>query len=222
MARRPTHSRLLAGCLLLACSPLWANDPSQTPNPLGALPEGYSVESIQARALDGGRVGASASAIANAPCEQAWEVFTDFDAMERFLPGITQSSVEPIGPNRIKLIQSGSARVGPFSRSYASERELTLDKPRRVDSKSSASDELHIVSSTSFSPREKGCLIHYEVDAQAPPWAPAFVAVGFAKTQAAKQMGAMLLEISKRQPRQNSASESADPPGADSSRPNSR
>ena len=147
-----------------------------------------------------GRIRASVSAHVGAPCQAAWDVFTDFDAMASFVPGIESSQAVERTARRALLRQTGSARFGIFSRRYASERELRLDPPHRIDSQSSARDELDTRSFTLFEPNAQGCQIRYELDAKTPAWAPSALSESFAREQALRMMRAMLDEITRRQP----------------------
>jgi uncharacterized protein YndB with AHSA1/START domain len=70
--------------------------------------------------------------------EQVWQVLTDYDHMAAFTPGLEKSSAQPIGPNRLRVEQSGKLRFAIFSIPYQSVREVELEPYREVRSRAVA------------------------------------------------------------------------------------
>lgn len=204
MPLRQTEPSLLAAALLsLALCPPAAEaaDPK--------LPAGYSAPPASASAADG-QLRAHAEATLPVSCPKAWSVFTDFDSMARFLPGVQSSRAEFSSPGKAILTQRGSLRYGIFSKSYSSTRELTLLAPQSVESASVPSDEVPVWSSTTFSPTPAGgCEVRYSTKAGLPGWMPGFAAVDISKSMAASMMRAMIAEIERRYPASGPALEAA-------------
>jgi len=162
--------------------------------------DGYSIAEPRAAAIkDTMSVRIEASAPTN--CSNAWQVFTDFEAMSSFLPGLDTSKVMSREAGRVVVMQRGHHRYGIIAKQYQSERELTLREPALIESRSLPGDELASASSTRFTPTGRGgCAIESSANIDLPPWVPESVAVGFIKSLAAVQMRAMLAEIKRRYP----------------------
>lgn len=183
------------GAMLIACA---AAAPAATAQ---SLPPGYSISDPIATA-SGRFVEASVQAMSAIPCAKTWEVFTDFQGLASFLPGIEASSVtsESQGGRKIIIHQAGTASIGMIRKRYSSDRELTLNPTESIHSKSLPSDEAQISSSTTFIPHGSSCEVSYGSNVETPAWAPSFMAASLAKKMAKQQMAAMLLEVARRNP----------------------
>jgi len=160
--------------------------------------DGYSMTAPQAAAAKG-KMDARIEARVATSCSNAWQVFTDFDGMPRFLPGMEVSKVVSRDGGHVTLMQSGRHQYGIFSRHYQSERELTMSEPALIESRSLPRDELAIASTTSFTPTERGgCVIASSATIELPLWVPGATAVSFIKSLASAQMQAMLAEVRRR------------------------
>ena len=161
---------------------------------------GYSMAAPQAVAIDT-KMSAEIAARAATDCSNTWQVFTDFDAMPRFLPGMEASKVLSREGGRVTVMQRGHHKYGIFSKRYKSERELTMREPELIESRSLPGDEMAITSSTSFTPTAQGgCAIAYSAIIELPTWVPGATAEGFVKSLASTQMRAMLAEVQRRYP----------------------
>ncbi|MBK4738975.1 SRPBCC family protein [Noviherbaspirillum pedocola] len=69
---------------------------------------------------------------------QVWQVLTDYDHMAQFSPGLEKSRAVPLGPNRLRVEQSGAVRFAFFPIPYQSVREVDLDPYREVRSRAVA------------------------------------------------------------------------------------
>ena len=162
--------------------------------------DGYSIAEPRAIAVKG-VMSARIEARVATNCANAWQVFTDFDAMPSFLPGMETSKVISREGGRVILMQRGHHRYGIFARQYQSERELTMREPALIESRSLPGDEMAIASATSFTPTERGgCVIESSANIDLPAWAPEAAAAGFIKSLASAQMRAMLAEVKRRYP----------------------
>lgn len=174
--------------------------------PAGAAAPGYRVGEPEAELADGA-FKIKAVATLPLPCAKAWEVFTDFEAMPRFLPGLASSRIVSKAGSVLVVEQSGTARYGIFSRSYRSQREVRLDPPSRVSSsslKSADPDQPEISSQTVFEESGSGaaasCLARYTVEARPKGGIPAGLAASAARSVARANMEAMLRETARRHP----------------------
>jgi len=161
-------------------------------------PGGYSMSAPQASAVND-KMDARIEARVATNCSNAWQVFTDFDGMPRFLPGMEVSKVVSREAGHVTLMQRGRHQYGILSKHYQSERELTMNEPALIESRSLPGDELAIASTTSFTPTERdGCVIASSATIELPFWVPGATAVGFIKSLASAQMQAMLAEVERR------------------------
>jgi len=186
--------------LTLASSLAWAASSDPRDLPLAPTPDadGYSMAAPQAAAAEG-KMNARIEARAATDCTNAWQVFTDFDAMPRFLPGMEASKVISREGRRVTVQQRGRHQYGIFSKRYESERELTMNEPAFIESRSLPGDEMAIASSTRFTPTQRGgCAIAYSATIDLPAWVPRVTAIGFVKSLATTQMQAMLAEVERR------------------------
>ena len=173
--------------------------PAQAQNPAASAKTHSRFEAFApvAAAADG-KLKAHVDAFAPIICAKAWLVFTDFEAMPKFLPGVELSKVRSVVGNKVFLEQKGFFRYGIFSKTYTSTRELTMVEFSKIDSISLATDEVPIISTTTFNQVDGMCSIRYSTTIGIPDWAPSFAAVGFAKSMAHAQMNAMVAELKKR------------------------
>jgi len=195
-------ARLAAVVLLasLASSLAWAGSPGTQALENSTLPEpdGYAMSAPQAGAADD-KMEARIEARVATNCSNAWQVFTDFDGMPRFLPGMELSKVVSREAGHVTLLQRGRHQYGIFSKDYQSERELTMSEPVLIESRSLPRDELAIASTTRFTPTQQGgCVIASSATIELPRWVPGATAESFMKSLAAAQMQAMLVEVRRR------------------------
>ena len=187
--------------VLTLASPLaWAGESGLRVLPIfpSSDSDGYSMAAPQAAAAEG-KLNANIEARAATNCTNAWQVFTDFDAMARFLPGMESSKVLSREGGRVTVQQRGRHQYGIFSKRYESKRELTMNEPALIESRSLPGDEMAIASSTSFTPTQRGgCAIAYSATIDLPTWVPRVAAIGFVKSLASTQMRAMLAEVKHR------------------------
>lgn len=174
--------------------------------PCSAQPTGYQVSAPDIEVV-AGRFKINITATVPLPCTKAWEVFTDFEAMSRFLPGLDTSRILSQTGDTSLIEQSGVVRYGVFSRRFASQRSVRMDPPMRVSSvslKSADPDEPDLSSQTTFEPSAPGtrstCVARYSAEAQPKGWIPASFASRAAGSIARAQMMAMMTELARRNP----------------------
>lgn len=182
----------VAFCAAAACSASAASFPK--------LPEGY-LHSAPAAHAKNGKLEASIEASIPLECAKAWAVFTDYENMPKFLPGLERSLVKSKANGKILLEQSGVASYGIFSKRYQSTRQLTIVEGESIDSESIDTDEVPFSSSATFARKPLNhCVLRYTTIVDIPKWTPAFAAIGFAKSTAILQMQSMLSEMNRRYP----------------------
>ena len=135
--------------LTIACSILWLNvpqnfsynialaqNPAASKNPLKKL----SVR--EARKLDRGQVVLKGEkgnylgqVITSGNINTAWEVLTDYDNFDRFLPNISESKIIEENGDRILFEQVNVVDLWLFQEQFTIQIEATKTKPNKVDFK---------------------------------------------------------------------------------------
>lgn len=174
--------------------------------PCAAALAGYRISEPEIEVV-GRRFKINVAATVPLSCAKAWEVFTDFEAMPRFLPGLTTSRIVSQKGALMLIEQTGIARYGGFSHSYHSQREVRLERPLRVSSVAlvrANTNEPDLLSQTVFEPSAPGapeaCVARYSAEARTQGWIPPTVASGAAASIARDNMAAMIGELSRRNP----------------------
>ena len=174
--------------------------------PCAAELPGYRISEPEIEVV-GSRFKLNVSASVPLSCAKAWEVFTDFEAMPRFLPGLTTSRIVSQKGGLLLIEQAGVARYGIFSHSYRSQRAVRMDRPLRVSSVSlvaANTDDTDLSSQTTFEPSAGGppnaCVARYSAEAHTQGWIPPTVASAAAASIARDNMAAMIRELARRNP----------------------
>lgn len=98
------------------------------------------------------------------PPALAWEVLTDFEQMDRYVPNLAESRVVRRDGNVVVILQHGIARFGPLSLRFESEREVVLDPPASIRSVQRRGTMEKLQSLTTFAPSPGGTRLDYHVE----------------------------------------------------------
>ena len=80
---------------------------------------------------DGDTFRIDAALFAPVPLDLAWEVLTDFERMEQFVPNVRDSRILSRQGDRLTILQRGVARFGPLAFPFESERIVESRGHRR-------------------------------------------------------------------------------------------
>lgn len=178
----PRITALLLGCLLVAAAP-------------GARARDRPVIEVR---QDKDTFHVHATLHAPVPPSIAWEVLTDFEHMERFIPNIEASRIVAREGQRLVIAQRGVARFALLSIGFQSEREVTLAPPSEIRSVQLRGSLKRMVSVTRFVPRGQGTDLLYSVEAEPGPLFPATLTQRFLVHEIEEQFGAIVDEMERR------------------------
>lgn len=178
----PRIATVLFGCLLVAVAPgVRARD-----RPVIDVRQDKDTFHVHARLY------------APVPPAVAWEVLTDFEHMERFIPNLETSRVVAREGQRLVIAQRGVARFALLAIGFGSEREVTLLPPNEIRSVQLRGSLKRMLSVTRFLPRDGGTELHYSVEAEPGPLFPATLTQRFLVHEIEEQFGAIVDEMERR------------------------
>lgn len=128
----------------------------------------------------------------------AWEVLTDFERMEQFVPNLADSRIIAREGNRLTILQHGVARFGPFSLRFESEREVTLVPPASIRSTQIRGTMAKLDSLTTFAASPGGTRLDYHVEVIPGALYPDAITRRFLQHEIAEQFEAIVREMVRR------------------------
>lgn len=174
----------LAGALLaLLPAPLPAGAETVTRVDVARQDSNYTVEAVM---------------VAPVPVAAAWAVMTDFDAMARFVPNLTESRVVARQGHRWTVEQKGVARFGPFRFRFESVRELDLVPTERVVSRQLKGAMRSASSVTTFAPAGDATRVTYRAQMEPGVWLPSFISERFIAHEVREHLQAIAGEMVRR------------------------
>jgi carbon monoxide dehydrogenase subunit G len=119
----------------------------------------------EVRVTQAGRVFViEASFDAPVPPALAWQVLTDFERMETFIPNLADSRIIATEDQRLTILQHGIAHFGPLTARFESERVVTLTPPTVIRSVQTRGTMDKLESVTTFAPSPTGTRLAYRVE----------------------------------------------------------
>ena len=98
------------------------------------------------------------------PPNVAWDVLTDFDNMQKWVPNVKESKVAARDGNTLTVEQKGVARFGLLSFNYESARRMQLDPKNTILSTQVAGSMRRLVSLMKVSPDGAGTRLDYKLE----------------------------------------------------------
>ena len=148
----------------------------------------------------GQRVTVDVVVHADVPVAQAWTVFTDYEAMPGFLKNVTQSRVLGRDGNSVTVEQAGAVRVAFMRFAFHAVRNVELAPMREIRSGQLSGDFKEYVSTTTFTPTEKGGVrIHHHGQYVPKAWIPPLVGPALIEAETRRQYEQFLAEIDRRE-----------------------
>ncbi len=132
------------------------------------------------------------------PLAVAWDVLTDFEHMDAFVPNLADSRIVARDGNRLTILQHGVARFGPLAMRFESERLVTLAPPATIQSTQVRGSMEKLDSTTTFAPEGPDTRLTYHVEAIPGALYPDFVARRFLRHEIAEQFDAIVREMVRR------------------------
>jgi ribosome-associated toxin RatA of RatAB toxin-antitoxin module len=139
-----------------------------------------------------------ASAEMGVPSEIAWEVITDYDNLEKFIPDMSDSHVVIREGNRVVVAQTGKARFLFFSRSIQVSLEVEETPFTRVTSRAIAGDFKEMEGSYVLEKQTSGVVLRYDGRLVPDFFVPPLIGTRMVKGVVEGQFRAMVQEIVRR------------------------
>ncbi len=98
------------------------------------------------------------------PLDIAWSVLTDFDHMTEVLDDLNESRIVSRSGDVLIVRQEGHKKLGPFSFSFWSEREVTLDPKKGIVSRQIKGDARRYVSTMALNETASGTICRYHAE----------------------------------------------------------
>lgn len=161
-----------------------------------AAAEGY-VRSVEVKRVGDGYV---VEAVMFAPVsnEHAWDVLTDYDHMDRFVPNVKSSKVVARDGQRLAIEQHGVAHFGALNLPYSSERQIELDPSRTIRSRQTSGNMKRVESVTKLSPEGRGTRLDYHLELVPSFLASSVLSEDFLRHEVDEQFNAIIGEMVRR------------------------
>ncbi len=147
---------------------------------------------------DGDAFEVDTTLFAPVPLDVAWDVLTDFENMEKFVPNVSSSRIVATDGNRLTIEQRGRARFGVFSFAFDSVRRVQLTPRTQIRSTQVKGNMRRMESVTTFIPADGGTRLRYQVDVVPGALFPAALTERFLEHEIEEQFGAIVREMVRR------------------------
>jgi carbon monoxide dehydrogenase subunit G len=132
------------------------------------------------------------------PPSVAWDVLTDFEHMDAFVPNLAESRIVARDGNVLTILQYGVARFGPLAFRFESERQVTLAPFTTIRSTQLRGTMDKLDSTTTFASEGTGTRLTYRVEAIPGTLFPDVIARRFLRHEIAEQFDAIVREMIRR------------------------
>lgn len=157
------------------------------------------IKSIQVT-VEGDAYIANAVFQTSAPPNIAWDVLTDFDNLQKWVPNVTESKAVKREENAVIVEQKGVARYKALKFPYTSQRKIELKHPTNIKTMQLKGSMKRVESTLLIEPDGKGTRIVYHLEI-----VPSFIAAGgmseeFVEHEVREQFTAIVGEMVRRAP----------------------
>ena len=115
-------------------------------------------------ARDGDAYIVNAVMFAPVPQPVAWDVLTDFDHMQGWVPNVAQSKATKREENSVIVEQRGVAKFGAASFPYVTERKIDMAMPSSIKTTQLKGSLRRVESTLQLEPEGKGTKINYHLE----------------------------------------------------------
>ncbi len=148
---------------------------------------------------DGDTFRIDAALFAPVPLDLAWEVLTDFERMEQFVPNVRDSRILSRQGDRLTILQRGVARFGPLAFPFESERIVEISRPSEIRSSQVKGNMRRLESFTRFAATDGGTRLSYRVEVEPGAFFPAALTERFLIHEIEEQFEAIVAEMIRRE-----------------------
>ncbi len=128
----------------------------------------------------------------------AWAVLTDYEGMPKFVEDLRESRVIEHDGDRLRVVQRGVTRLGPFSFDYDVEREVSLDPGRALHSRALRGNVKKLDMHTFVEPEGGGTRIRFRAAMIPDFWVPPLVGERLIRARFERQFESLLKEMRRR------------------------
>lgn len=128
----------------------------------------------------------------------AWAVLTDYEGMPAFVEDLRESRVVERDGERLRVVQRGVTRLGPFSFDYDVEREVTLEPGRALHSRALRGNVKKLDMHTFVDAEGGGTRIRFRAAMIPDFWVPPLVGARLIRTRFERQFDSLLKEMRRR------------------------
>lgn len=132
------------------------------------------------------------------PPAVAWAVLTDYEGMPRFVDDLRESRVIERDGARLRVVQRGVTRLGPFAFHYDVEREVVLEPDHAVHSRALRGNVKKLDMQTFVEPEGSGTRIRFRAAMIPDFWVPPLVGARLIRTRFERQFENLLKEMRRR------------------------
>jgi hypothetical protein len=129
---------------------------------------------------------------------QVWQVLTDYDHMAAFSPSLTSSRAEALGPNRLRVEQSGVVHFGFLRFPFETVREVELEPDTAIRSRAVAGTIRSGFAETRLRQRGKFTDIEYRSESVPAVRLPFGLGMGAVRERTREQFASLRSEILRR------------------------
>jgi hypothetical protein len=133
-----------------------------------------------------------------APLGVVWDVMTDWDDMEKFLPSMQESEIVSREGNRCRVRQKGRVYLGPFPASFEATRDIDVFPGDRMRFKGVKGSFERLDGEVKLSPIEGGVRVNYRTESVPTVWVPPFVGASMVESSTRTQFGELRMEVLRR------------------------
>lgn len=128
----------------------------------------------------------------------AWAVLTDYEGMPKFVEDLRESHVVEHEGDRLRVVQRGLTRLGPFTFDYDVEREVVLEPMRALHSRALRGNVKKLDMHTLVDPDGTGTRIRFRAAMIPDFWVPPLVGERLIRTRFERQFASLLKEMRRR------------------------
>ena len=140
----------------------------------------------------------NAGFVAPAPPNVAWDVLTDFDKLQGWVPNVAESKVVKREDSAVFVEQRGVAKYGAASFPYVTERRIELRPPSGIKTAQIKGSMKRVESTIALEADGKGTRIVYHLEIVPSLLAGAVMSKRFVESEVGEQFTAIVGEMTRR------------------------
>jgi len=151
-------------------------------------------------ARDGDTYVVNAVFFAPVPQSVAWDVLTDFDHLQGWVPNVAQSKATKREENWVIVEQRGVAKFGAASFPYVTERKIEMTMPTSIRTTQIKGSMRRVESTLQLEVEGKGTKINYHLEIVPSVLASTVMSKPFLENEVTEQFTAIVGEMTRRSP----------------------